>query len=132
MGAEWRQLQTALGTHYKDHTDLKKADKAALGVSFEMRYSTIKRDSAVLDGYKLERQAVAALDAAWDELKELGVLSSIKKVEARGARGRLEDVTYTMFPTGEFASEQKAANRRQRAARQEGRPAAAVESGQGE
>lgn len=109
-----------------------KFTQAALGVSFEMRYSTIKRDSAVLDGYKLERQAVAALDAAWDELKELGVLSSIKKVEARGARGRLEDVTYTMFPTGEFASEQKAANRRQRAARQEGRPAAAVESGQGE
>lgn len=26
----WRQLQTALGTNYKDHTDLKKAVKAAL------------------------------------------------------------------------------------------------------
>lgn len=81
--------------------------------SFEMRYSTIKRDSALLSGYKLERQAVAALDDAWEELKTLGALASFKKSEQRGDRAKLEEVIYTLYPTREFAAEQKAANRRQ-------------------
>ena len=90
-----------------------KYTQAALSNSFEMRYSTIKRDSALLSGYKLERQAVAALDAAWQELKTLGALTSIKKAEQRGARAKLEDVVYTLYPSREFTAEQKAANRRQ-------------------
>jgi hypothetical protein len=35
-------------------------------------------------------------------------------LEQRGARRKLEDVAYTLYPTNQFASEQKAANRRQR------------------
>ena len=95
-----------------------KYTQAALTNSFEMRYSTIKRDSALLNGYRLERQAVAALDAAWQELKALGALSIVKKAEQRGTRAKLEDVSYTLFPTREFTAEQKAANRRQGDARQ--------------
>ena len=91
-----------------------KYTQAAMLNSFEMRYSTIKRDSALLSGYKQERQAVAALDSAWEELKSLGALSLIEKTELRGARSKLEDVTYTLYPTSQFSSEQKAANRRQR------------------
>jgi hypothetical protein len=91
-----------------------KYTQAAMLNSFEMRYSTIKRDSALLSGYKQERQAVAALDSAWEELKTLGALSLIKKAELRGARSKLEDVTYTLYPTSQFSAEQKAANRRQR------------------
>ena len=52
---------------------------ASLITSFDMRFSTIKRDSALLEGYKLQRQAVAALDDALDELKASGVLSATQK-----------------------------------------------------
>lgn len=90
-----------------------KYTQAALINSFDIRYSTIKRDSALLNGYARERDAVAALDDAWAELKSLGALSVIKKAEHRGTRAKLEDVTYTLFPSREFAAEQKAANRRQ-------------------
>lgn len=90
-----------------------KYTQAAIANSFEMRFSTVKRDSALLNGYGRERDAVAALDAAWEELKSLGALAIIKKAEKRGARAKLMDVTYTLFPTREFSAEQKAANRRQ-------------------
>ncbi|MFX8242797.1 hypothetical protein ABTL31_18730, partial [Acinetobacter baumannii] len=63
-----------------------------------MKYSTIKRDSGLLEGYKLERQAVAALDEAWDELVERQVLVSYSKSEQRGARSKLVDVSYTLQP----------------------------------
>ena len=94
-----------------------KYTQAALTNSFEMRHSTIKRDSALLSGYKQERQAIAALDGAWTELKELGVLTSFKKNEQRGSRAKLEDVIYTLYPSPQFTAEQKAANRRQYDAR---------------
>lgn len=99
-----------------------KYTQAAVVNSFEMRFSTIKRDSALLNGYKLERQAVAALDAAWEELKQLGAIALIKKAEQRGTRAKLEDVTYTLFPTREFSAEQKAANRRQLDAKTSAQP----------
>lgn len=94
-----------------------KYTQAALMNSFEMRYSTIKRDSALLNGYGRERDAIAALDGAWDELKKLGALSICTKTEHRGARSKLLDVTYKLQPTREFVAEQKAANRRQGDAR---------------
>ena len=90
-----------------------KYTQAALGNSFVMKYSTIKRDSGLLDSYKLERQAVAALDEAWEELRALGVLISYTKDEQRGARAKLEDVSYKLLPTRVFVSEQRAANKRQ-------------------
>jgi len=102
-----------------------KYTQAALTSSFDMRFSTIKRDSSLLNGYKLQRQAVAALDEAWDELKTLGALSVVKKAELRGPRAKLEDVIYTLFPSREFTSEQKAANRRQSDARTTANPAQA-------
>ena len=78
-----------------------------------MRFSTIKRDSALLEGYKLQRQAVAALDDALDELKASGVLSSTQKNEIRGERAKLEDVIYTLTASRDFITEIKAANKRQ-------------------
>jgi len=99
-----------------------KYTQAALINSFDMRYSTIKRDSALLNGYTRERDAVAALDESWEELKTLGALAIVKKAEQRGARSKLEDVTYTLFPTREFSAEQKAANRRQSDAKATNQP----------
>ena len=90
-----------------------KYTQAALINSFDMRYSTIRRDSALLNGYGRERDAGAALDSAWEELKTMGTLAVVRKTEQRGSRAKLEDVTYTLFPTRDFVAEQKAANRRQ-------------------
>ena len=86
---------------------------ASLTTSFEMRYSTIKRDSALLEAYKLQRQAVAALDDAFEELKTSQVLMCIQKSEIRSQRAKLEDVVYVLTASREFATEMKAANKRQ-------------------
>jgi hypothetical protein len=85
---------------------------ASLITPFEMRYSTIKRDSALLSGYNLERKAIAALDAAWNELKTSGVLIKVEKSEVLGSRRKLLDVAYTLTPSLDFVKEMKAANKR--------------------
>ena len=86
---------------------------ASFTTFFEIRYSTIKRDSALLEGYRQQRQAIAALDAAFAELREGGTLLGIQKKEERGARGKLEDVLYTLTASREFVHAMKAANKRQ-------------------
>ena len=94
---------------------------------FEMRYSTIRRDSNLLEGYSLERKAVAALDAAFKELKD-HMLIDVKKQETRGPRGKLLDVVYTLVPSQDFVAQMKAANKRQMLAeekeKERGRPSA--------
>ena len=86
---------------------------ASLMTSFEMRYSTVKRDSALLEGYAQQRQAIAALDAAFAELKASGVLMIVSKAEVRGLRSKLEDVVYTLTASLDFIAQTKAANKRQ-------------------
>jgi hypothetical protein len=86
---------------------------ASMMTSFEIRYSTIKRDSALLSSYKQERQAIAMLDAAFEELKEGGVLMVINKTQIRGIRGKLEDVVYTLSASRDFVAQMKASNKRQ-------------------
>lgn len=108
----WMQCRSQLGRWLISQLVLKYT-QAAQATSFVMKYSTIKRDSGMLDGYKLPRQAVAALDEAWNELKEQGVLNTYKKEEERGVRAKLEDVSYTLLPTRTFAMEQRASNKRQ-------------------
>jgi hypothetical protein len=86
---------------------------ASLTSTFDIRYSTIKRDSALLNSYSRERDAIAALDAAWNELKTSGVLMKIEKKEVRGSRNKLEDVNYTLTASLDFVAEMKAANKRE-------------------
>jgi hypothetical protein len=86
---------------------------ASLMTSFEMRFSTIKRDSALLEGYQQQRQAIAALDSAFAELKASGVLMVVTKAEVRGLRAKLEDVVYTLTASRGFIAQTKAANKRQ-------------------
>ena len=90
-----------------------KYTQAAITNSFQMRLSTIKRDSGLLNGYARQRDALAALDDAWGEVKALGALTIVKRSDELGTRAKVEDVVYTLFPSREFAAEQKAANRRQ-------------------
>jgi hypothetical protein len=83
---------------------------------FEMRYSTIKRDSALLGSYSLERKAIAALDTALDELKTVGVLLKVEKKTILGVRNKILDVVYKLFPSSDFSSAMKAANKRKQLA----------------
>ena len=89
---------------------------ASLLTPFEMRYSTIKRDSALFDGYSLQRKAIMALDTALEELQTVGVLMKVDKKPILGARNKIEDVIYTLYPSSEFSTAMKAANKRKQLA----------------
>ena len=56
---------------------------------FEMRYSTIKRDSGLLNGYSRERAAIDALETAFNDLKERDILSSCARNDITGPRKKL-------------------------------------------
>jgi hypothetical protein len=89
---------------------------ASLLTTFELRYSTIKRDSGLLDGYGRERKAVEALDAALDDLKQAEVLAWIDRKAVYGQRGKLEDVVYVLCASADFCRQMKAANKRRQVA----------------
>jgi hypothetical protein len=83
---------------------------------FEMRLSTIIRDSKLLDGYGRLTNAVAAVDAAFEELRTCQPPLLRLKPEKNtilGARGKILDVVYTLHPSREFVAEVKAASKRQ-------------------
>lgn len=86
---------------------------AAIGRTFEMRFSTIKRDSAMFTGYAegSTRLAVKALDEAFAELTT-HVIMLLEKEVVRGDRGKILDVIYTLSPSHEFVKAVKAANKR--------------------
>lgn len=86
---------------------------ASLGTSFEIRFLTIKRDSALLEGYSRTTAAIEALDEAFEELKSKGVLITIKKNLITGLRGKIEDVVYTLTASRDFVTHMKAANKRE-------------------
>jgi hypothetical protein len=79
--------------------------------TFEMRYSTTKRDSALIN-YTRERDGIDALDTALTELRDQSVLLGFTKQEVTGIRGKIEDVVYILTPAMEFVKEMKAANKR--------------------
>lgn len=80
---------------------------------FEIRYSTIKRDSAMLGAYTRSRKAQEACDISMNELVEHGVLTDLDRRVELGARGKILDIVYTLNPSSEFVAEVKAANKRQ-------------------
>ncbi|MBV8775045.1 MAG: replication protein [Deltaproteobacteria bacterium] len=80
---------------------------------FETRYSTIKRDSGLLDAYSRDRDAVDALKSAFDELYTRGVLFGYDRKDITGPRKKLLDVVFIVQPSIEYIRETKAANKRQ-------------------
>jgi hypothetical protein len=78
---------------------------------FEMRYSTVKRDSGLLS-YGRNRDNVEALEKAYAELRDQGVISDFKRKDETGLRGKLLDVVFTVTPHLNFIRETKAANKR--------------------
>ena len=86
---------------------------AELMKTFDMRYSTIKRDSGLLDEYKRERDGMEKVEEAFAELKERKVILNYEREDITGPRGKKLDLIYTVYPHVEFIREAKAANRRQ-------------------
>ncbi len=83
---------------------------------FEMRLSTIIRDSKLLDGYGRLRDAIATVDLAFEELRTCKpplLRSKPGKNVVLGPRGKVLDVVYTLYPSAEFIAEVKAASKRQ-------------------
>ena len=95
-----------------------KCTGADLVKPFEMRYSTIKRDSGLLNGYTRERAAIEALVAALNDLKERDVLVQYDRKDITGPRKKLLDVVFSIWPSLDFVTEVKAANKRQSEAKQ--------------
>lgn len=91
---------------------------ASLSTSFEMRYSTVRRDSGLLEGYGRQRDGVEALAEAFTELRENTddhgnrVLASFERKNVTGLRGKLEDVVFTLWPSAEFVRDAKAGSKR--------------------
>ena len=101
---------------------------------FEMRLSTIIRDSKLLDGYGRLTNAVAAVDAAFEELQTCQPpLLRIKpqKNTILGPRGKILDVVYTLHPSREFVAEVKAASKRRSLAADPAKPVDNSGGGQG-
>lgn len=80
--------------------------------AFEMRYSTVKRDSGLLDEYKRERDAIDKLEEAFAELKDRKVIFNYEREDVTGPRGKKIDSCFIVYPHQDFVSEAKAANRR--------------------
>jgi hypothetical protein len=80
--------------------------------SFEVRFSTVKRDSGLLEAYGRNRAAIEALKNSFNELKKNGLIESVKDNKIIDSKGRTNDVVYTIFPTIKFAIEVKASNKR--------------------
>jgi hypothetical protein len=78
-----------------------------------MRYSTIKRDSGLLEEYVRGRKSIEKLETAFRELTERGVLLTYKREDVTGPRGKLMDVIFDPQPHSDFVYEAKAANKRQ-------------------
>ncbi|CAG1005447.1 hypothetical protein MYXO_03384 [Myxococcaceae bacterium] len=78
---------------------------------FEMRYSTIKRDSALLNNNR-ERDNVRDVDEAFAKLVESGILREVQKAPVTAPRGQVIDAVYRLYPSIRFVGEMKAANKR--------------------
>jgi hypothetical protein len=110
----YRQMMT-LGTQLARWLHKQLALKftfASVATTFEMRFSTVKRDSALLEGYARATHAVEALDAAFEELKAGGLLRDARKNLVLGVKGKIKDAVYTLSASPEFVAQMKAANKR--------------------
>jgi hypothetical protein len=84
---------------------------------FAMQYSTIRRDSHLLDRYERQRDAIAKVEEAFDELRSHDVLMDYKRSDVLGQRKQILDVVFKLTPSLRFVAEVKAANKRAHDAR---------------
>jgi hypothetical protein len=90
-----------------------KCTGADLVKPFGIHYSTIKRDSCLLNEYTRERAAIDAVQKAFEDLQQKGMLNRLERSNVTGPRKKLLDVIFTIWPSFDFVKEVKAANKRQ-------------------
>lgn len=94
---------------------------ASLTEPFEMHYTTIKRDSGLLEHYNRPRDAIDALTEAFTELKVTekktrNVLFAFTRRDITAKRRKLLDAIFTLTPSIDFIRDTKAGNKRLAAA----------------
>jgi hypothetical protein len=104
-------LPTQLARWLHKQLSIKFTFASLFGNPFEMRYSTIKRDSNMLNCQR-ERDNRCEVDNAFAELVKNGVLREVQKHDVIEGKGKVVDVIYLLYPTPEFVKEAKAANKR--------------------
>jgi hypothetical protein len=92
--------------------------QASMMHPYTIKLSTIVRDSGLISPSRSIRHRMRDVDTALDELREHQdeepiVLQEYRKDMTQGKRGKIEEVTYTLFPHMDFVSQAKKANRRQ-------------------
>jgi hypothetical protein len=87
---------------------------ADFGKQFETRFTTIRRDSGLLDAYGRERAAADKLEDAFKDLKKASVIHDYERRNITGPRNKLIDVVFTVKASLDFISAAKAANKRQK------------------
>jgi hypothetical protein len=85
---------------------------ASITAPFEMRYSTVRRDSGLLNGYARSRDAIAALGESLAELQGKDILLAFTRKNITGSRGKIEDAVFTLTPSIEFVRDTKAGSKR--------------------
>jgi hypothetical protein len=104
-------LPTQLARWLHKQLSIKFTFASMLGNPFEMHYSTIKRDSNMLNRGR-ERDNRGDVDDAFVELVKNQVLREVQKRDVIEGKGKVVDVIYYLYPTPEFVKEMKAANKR--------------------
>jgi len=90
-----------------------KCTGADLYKPFSIHYTTVKRDSGLLNDYSRERAAIKALEKGFNDLKTKDIISSYERNDLTGPRRKLLDVIFKIWPSINFVKEVKAANFRQ-------------------
>jgi hypothetical protein len=80
--------------------------------TFEIRFSTIRRDSWLLSNYDRDRKAIEECDFCMNELIQNNILFSIERKLEYGERRKICDVVYFLTPTHSFVAEVKASGYR--------------------
>ena len=126
--ADYHQYDSASCMRYKSHLArwmVKRMSmnytQAAPDTPYSITYNTIKRDSGLVNCER-ESDNRAHVDKAFDELKEskkennvvyAPTLEDYKKSETLGARNKILDIHYDLYPHYDFVKKMKKANARQ-------------------
>jgi hypothetical protein len=104
-------LPTQLSRWLHKQLSIKFTFASLFGNPFEMHYSTIKRDSHLLNCSR-EIDNRCNVDDAFAELVKSKVLREVQKKNIIEGKGKIVDVIYLLYPSREFVKEAKAANAR--------------------
>jgi hypothetical protein len=85
--------------------------QAGIGQTFNIRLSTIMRDSG-MHIYKNNSKNVGEVEKALNELQKFGVISEYEKEESRGAKNKILEVKYTLYPSAYLIDEICKSNQR--------------------